>query len=274
MSLGLTFKGIHSSTYHLVMKSSNRQALSSVTRYTKQVPGYTGLIDFGNDTYTEVQKVVTLQYNYHLSMPELIETTEKVTVWLYNDGEYHDLTFDDAPTRVYKAKVISQIDISPNNSLVGISVTFACNPPWPYLNGILQTPEEITWQTAAKDGNQYMQEFTTSGHMRFSNIGTLLATPKIKLLNNIPSGLKLTYSGDSWQYDASLANDGIIIDSSNQSVTRASDGHNLYQNVNPTKDTYFYFAPGQINIDITVTGLGTWPNNLIIIVEFTPQGVG
>ena len=274
MSTGLTFKGIHSSTFFLVMKSNNRQPLSNVTRYTQQVPGLHGVIDYGNDTYAETQKTVLLQYNYHLSMANLMEQAEKVAAWLYNDGEYHDLIFDDQPTRIFKAKVVSQIDVSPGNSLVGLSVTFVCNPPWPYVNGVLQTPEEIIWQTAVKDGNQYMQAFTAPGHMRFTNIGTLAAVPKIKLLNNIPAGLKLTYNGDSWQYDASLTNDGIIIDSANQTVTRASDGHNLYQNVNPTKDTYFYFAPGQVNIDVTATGLGAWPNNLIIIVEFTPQGVG
>lgn len=270
---GLSFKGVHSSTFKLVMKSNNRQPLSAVTRYTQQVPGFDGVIDFGNDTYTETQKTVLLQYNYHFSMAELMAQTEKVTAWLYNDGEYHDLVFDDQPTRVFKAKVISQVDLAPNNSLAAISVTFVCNPPWPYVGGVLLTPEEIIWMTAVQDGNQYYQEFTAAGHMRFLNIGNQPVKPKIKLIGNIPDGLNLAYNGAQWQYNAALQYDSIIIDCAAETVTRGSDGSTLASNVDQSKSAFFSFSPGQINIDVTASGLGNWPQSLVILAEFTPQEV-
>ena len=268
-----SYGDIDSSEFGITCDRETHFILPEQRQYTQEVPGMDGVIDYEIGGYGV--RVMPVDLYFDGDFADLRANREQIIAWISNaKGKAKKLIFGDDPTRYYMAKCLSALNFTVTSDRKIGTVQFTSNPPWAYIDGVLQTPEEITWQTAVKDGNQYMQEFTESGHMRFSNIGTLLATPKIKLLNNIPAGLKLTYSGDSWQYDASLANDGIIIDSSNQSVTRASDGHNLYQNVNPTKDTYFYFAPGQVNIDVTATGLGAWPNNLIIIVEFTPQGVG
>jgi phage-related protein len=138
---------------------------------------------------------------------------------------------------------------------------------------VLQTPEEINWQTCLKDGNQYLQEFTAPGHMRFTNIGTLPVKPQIKLLGNITSGLNIAYNGMQWQYNAGLRYDSIVIDCVAETVTRGSDGANLMPYVDAEKDAFFNLQPGQINIDVTATGLGTWPQSLIVIVTFDPMGV-
>ena len=271
MRNGLTFKGIHSSTYDIVTKSVNRQLLPGVTRFTQQVPGMHGVIDYGNDTYGEKTISTLLQHNYNHKMSNLMEWAEQVVAWLYDDGEYHDLIFDDQPTRVYHAKIAANIDLSPDHSLAALQVVFTCNPPNPFVNGVELTPEEIIWNTAAKDGNQYMQEFTANGHMRFTNIGTLPVKPKITLLNNVPAGTAITYNGSTLTYTALSQYDSVIIDCESETVTRGSDGANLYSNIT---GSYFEFAPGQINLDIVATGIGVWPANLIVLVEFTPQEVG
>ena len=265
----LEYGEISGDTFGIYYMNESFTILPSQRKYSQTVPGKSGYIDFGIGGY----ETLTIKMDLYCFNTYDATLVGNVAAWLSNiNGQPKKLALSKDPTKYYMAKVYTGLEFGGGTKLG--TVEFECNPPYAFIDGVLQTPEEITWQTAVKDGNQYMQAFTAPGHMRFTNIGTLLATPKIKLLNNIPAGLKLTYNGDSWQYDASLVNDGIIIDSASQTVTRASDGHNLYQNVNPTKDAYFYFAPGQVNIDVTATGLGAWPNNLIIIVEFTPQGVG
>lgn len=202
-------------------------------------------------------------------MPDLMNLLAQIEAWLFSDGEYHDLSLDYDPTRIYQAKVVSKFDASPSNPSISLQVTFVCNPPFPYLNGVLQTPEEVLWQTATKDGNQFMQEFTTSGHMRFTNIGTQPAKPKITLLNNVPAGLTLTYNGGTITNNVDLKYDSMIIDCSAETVTRGSDGANLLTNIS---GDYFTFQPGQINLDIAAA-VGAWPDNLIVLVEFAPLGV-
>lgn len=273
MSYGVNFKGKSSLDFGFIMKSSNRQLFPDVTRQTVQIPGVAGLVDFNNDTYGEKQIDVLLQNSFP-DMSDLMNLMEQVGAWLYDDGEYHDLSFDDQPTRIYKAKMATKIDVSPDSAVIALQVSFVCNPPWPYVNGVLLTPEDISWNNQDQlSDTQWMKSFTTSGNLRITNTGTLPAKPKIKLLNNIPSGLLLAYSSAQWQYNASLYGDGIIIDCESETVTRMSDGVSLLGNVDGGKDAFFELHPGQIEIDVTAPGIGAWPSNLIVIVDFTPQGV-
>ena len=184
---GLNYKSITSKSFGLVMKSENRGLLPEITRQIITVPKRMGSVDFNNDTYNEKTITVSLQKTYKSSAEAMAES-ELLSAWLYNDGNYHDLFFDDAPTRVYKAKVVAKVDITPYKT-VAIQVTFVCNPPFPYVNGILLTPEEILWTTADLDGNQYIQSFSADGLMRFVVSGNSNIKPKITLLNYIKSGL-------------------------------------------------------------------------------------
>lgn len=265
--MGLTFKNIHSDTLNLIVKSVNRQLFPDVTRYTQSVPGLDGVIDYGGDTYGSKQIGVLLQYNHRHNMTNLMEQSEKIGAWLYNDGQYHDLIFDDQPTRVYKAKMATKVDLSPGD---GFSVSFVCNPPWPYVDGVPLTPADILWTTAEKEDNQFIQEFTESGYMRFVNQGSLPVKPIIKLTGNIPTGLTLAYGAAEWQYNAAIYNDGIVINCESETVTRMSDGENLLSNV---EGDFFELATGNIQLDLTATGLYVWPDSVTVLVDMTPQEV-
>ena len=265
--MGFTFKNIHSDDLNIIVKSVNRQLFPNVTRFTQSIPGLDGVIDYGGDTYGSKQISVLLQYNYKHNMANLMEQSEKVGAWLYNDGLYHDLIFDDQPTRTYKAKMATKVDVAPG---AGFSVTFFCNPPWPYVNGVPLAPADILWTTAEKDGNQYLQEFTGNGYMRFVNQGDLLVKPVIKIMGYIPSGLTLSYGDVALEYTNAIVYDGIIIDCFNETVALMSDGTNLLNNVN---GDFFEFSSGNIQLDLTVAGLDEWTESLFIIVDMTPQEV-
>jgi len=270
--IGLAFKGIHSSVFNLIMLSDNRTVLSDVVQQTKFVPGY-GIVDFGNDTYNP--KPLTVNFTYcAASLEDLQIQTEQIGGWFYNDGTYYDLIFDDAPNRKYKAKVTGKVDLS-QSSLVGkISVEFICNPPYPFaLDNSPVSPADVAgrllWDTMKLDGTQYLQDLTANGTIKFTVGGAHPVKPVIKLIGNIASGLTLTYGAYTWKYNAALLFDGIIIDCAAQTVTRMSDGVNLFPNVDTVKDDYFNLAIGQQSIGVTGV-VGVWPNDLTIAVEFTP----
>ena len=274
---GLTFKGINSSTFNIVMKSDNRQVLPNVTRFIKTLPLYAGSIDFGMDTYQEKTIKVILQYNYKMQ-PSLLQTTaEQISGWLYNDGNYYDLIFDDMPNRKYKAKVTTAVDLSQVNSLGTFPVEFTCNSPFPYdLSNNPITPADVQarllWDTALldSDGITYVQEFTTDGTMQFTNKGTLSVKPVIKIIGYMPNGLTVLSGMHGWQVTKTFLYDCLVFDCNASTITLQSDGSNQYSNVVSINDAFFSIASGQNSISISGVG-GAFPNNLAISVTFTPQ---
>jgi predicted phage tail component-like protein len=255
--------------FHITCDRETQFILPEQKQYTQEVPGMDGVIDYEIGGYGV--RVMPTKLYYEGDYAELRANRERIIAWLANDkGKAKKLVFGDDPTRYYMAKCFSAIDFTFTSDREIGTVQFVSNPPWCYIDGVLQTPEEIAWQTAVKDGNQFMQEFTASGHMRFTNIGTQAVKPKITLLNNVPAELAITYSGGTITNNVELKYDSMIIDCSAETVTRGSDGSNLLPNIS---GDFFDFQPGQINLDIFAT-LSAWPDNLIVLVEFIPQGVG
>lgn len=263
---GLNFNGRNSKEFGFVMKSVNRQLIPEIRRQTVQVTGLHGIVDFERDAYGTKEITVILQYIYK-NTSHLMQHLEQVGVWLHSDGKYHDLYFDDQPDRVYRAKLSTKVDVSPNNRTAALEVTFLCNPPFPYVNGVPLTPENIIWNTAELDGYQWRQEFTSSGVIRLTNTGTTAAKPIIKLVGKFDE-LTLECDDQTWHYTAPLVYDGIIIDCENETVTRMSDGENLFSNVDPDADDFISIPAGQAEINVTASGIDEWPDNLIIFIEF------
>ena len=263
---GLNFNGKNSKDFGFVMKSENRQLIPEIHRQTVQVTGLHGLVDFEKDTYAPREIMVLLQYIYkNTSM--LMQHLEQVGAWLHSDGKYHDLYFDDQPDRVYRAKLGTRVDVSPNNKNIALQVSFICNPPFPYVNGVPLTPEDIIWNTAEPDEGQWIQTFTESGVMRFTNPGTSSVKPVIKLIGYFEE-ITLECDGQTWHYTAPLVYDGIVIDCDAETVTRMSDGESLFPDVDPSADDYFELPAGQVEIEVTATGIGAFPDSLTIAVEF------
>lgn len=265
-----SYGGVDSSAFGITCDRETHFILPEQRKYVQEIPGIDGVIDFGIGGYGV--RVMPISIYYSGDYATLRANREKIIAWLSNsNGQTKDLIFGDEPEKTYKAKIYSALNFENTADRKIGSIQFEANPPWCYINGVAQTPEEITWQTAVKDGNQYMQEFTAAGHMRFTNTGSLNAKPVIKLLNFVPAGLTITYNGHTITNNAVIKYDSMIINCSAETVTRGSDGTNLFSSI---AGGYFEFQPGQINLDIATSSLSTWPNSLIIIVEFTPQGMG
>ena len=275
--IGVTFHGIHSSSLLLNMVSDNRGIFPTATRKTVQVPLLHGSVDFEMDTYDELSQRITFSYNFHNDTKKLREFARDVRGWLYNDGKYYDLIFDDEPDRKYRAKVVAAVDLSQTATKGSFTVEFICNPPYQLL--LNNTPvtgadeqARLLWDTATLDatGCQYTQTFSANGTMRFTVAGASPVKPIIKLIGYIPSGLTLTYGTTVWMYNAEMLYDGIKIDCALESVTRMSDDANMFGNVNATYNDYFELAIGQQSIAVYGVS-GAWPKNLTVAVEFAPQ---
>lgn len=269
-----TYGGVSSSTYNITCNREIHSILPDQRKYTKEIPLKDGYIDFGIGGYGIRQISVDLFFDGTYN--ELQAMREQIIVWLSNsEGVAKQLAFSDEPNRYYLAKIYSALNFElKTNNQIG-TIVFECNPPWQYENGILLTPLEIAWNTTdGLDGIQYVKTFTASGSVRLTNTGTQPVKPVIKLIGYIKSGLNLTYGTQQWQYDADLIYDGIVIDCANETVVQASSGANLFGNVNAIKNDYFEFASGQIEITVTATGLSSFPNDLVMFIEFTPQDMG
>jgi len=269
-----SYGGIDSSEYGITCSRETHSILPEQRKYVKDVTYMDGTVDFGIGGYGV--RVMTVDVYFYGDYFILRANREKIIAWLANyNGTAKQLIFGNDPTKYYLAKTYVAIQFeNTTDGHIG-SIQFEANPPWQYSNGILLTPAQISWNTTdLVIGNQYVKDFTASGSVRLTNAGTMSAKPIIKLIGNIPSGLMLSYNGAQWQYNASILYDGIKIDCNAQTVTRISDGVNLFGNVSLTKYAYFNLAPGQIEIFLTASGLGVYPLNLTMIVEFNPQYMG
>lgn len=269
-----SYGGVESSTYNMKMGDETHSILPAQRKYIKEIPGLDGHVDFGIGGYGA--RIITMPIFYTGTWANLTANREAIIAWLANtDGAAKQLILGKSPTKYYIAKCYSAIEfkVTPNRQIG--TIVWECNPPWQYEDGILLTPAEIAWNTTdAVEDNQYIKEFTASGSIRLTNTGTAPVKPIIKLLNNIPSGLTLTYGASEWTYNGEVLHDGIVIDCDAETVTRMSDGANLFDNVDPAADDYFELAAGQIEISVTATGLGAYPLNLQMIVQFDPVDLG
>lgn len=277
MSVGVSFGGVSNDDLGLIYISDTRTILTDATRYTVQIPGLHGDVDFGMDTYAVKPLDVVLRSVW--SDADLRTQQSRIAQWIYTAGQYRDLIFADQPDRKYRAKVISKLDCPMDVGFTDFTISFIANPPFVYLLSNLPiTPEDAAaraaWDTAALDdlGLQYIQTFAADGDMRFTVGGHLPVACTIKLIGYIPSGLTLTYNGQTWKYNQLLAYDGIRNDSDAETSWRMSDDANLYDNVDYLngKDDYFILQPGQQTIHVAGVA-GMWPQNLTVCVEFAPM---
>ena len=106
--VGFIFNDIHSSDLGIVRTSDgsrfNENLLPTIQDKTVQVPGGDGTYFFGS-YYTQKQFTIPFAFN---ALTE--EKFLKLKTWL-GDKKVHDLIFDEAPYKVYKAKVTGSATI-------------------------------------------------------------------------------------------------------------------------------------------------------------------
>lgn len=259
------FGGIESGTFDITCGTERHSILPAKRKYTQEIPGLDGVIDFcigGHEV-----RVITLPIYFDGNYADLRANREKIIAWLYNDGTAKKLVFGNAPDRYYLAKIYDAIDFENVNDRHIGDLQFECNPPWQILeDGTVLTPEQLRWVNCECDTNQFVKEFTENGVMQFVNSG-LPVKPVIKIIGNIKSGITLTYGSQSLKINADIVFDGIAVDCNNETVTRLSDGENLYEFIDNDADNFFEFASGNIALQISQDNIGEYPDSITVIVE-------
>ena len=106
--IGFTFNGVHSDTLGIKRTSEgsrfNENLLPTIQDKTVQVPGGDGMYHFGS-YYTQ------RQFNVSYAFDALTESQLARIKAVFGDKKIHDLIFDEAPYKVYKAKVTGSASI-------------------------------------------------------------------------------------------------------------------------------------------------------------------
>lgn len=259
------FGGISSGAFDITCDTERHSILPAKRKYTQEIPGLDGVIDFGIAGHDV--RIITLPIYFDGDYAELRANRENIIAWLYNDGTAKKLVFGNAPDRYYLAKIYDAIDFENVNDRHICDIQFECNPPWQILeDGTVLTPEQLLWVNCDRDINQFVKEFTSSGVMRFVNSG-LPVKPVIKIIGNIQSGITLTYGMQSLKLNLDSIFDGIAVDCNDETVTRLSDGENLYEFIDNAADDFFEFDSGSIELQVSQDNIGEHPNSITVIVE-------
>ena len=184
--IGFTFNGVHSSDLGIMRVSDgsryNDNLLPTIQDKTVQAPGRDGTYFFGS-YYT--QRV----FNVSFVFDELTEEQLKRVQAVFGDKKIHDLIFDEAPYKAYRAKVTGSATIkyipfgqgATNRVYKGEgSVQFTAYDPYArsvhkFLNEYTQTEDEKKeWKDAAKLQN------TQGNYDKITNNKIMLYNPGVK----------------------------------------------------------------------------------------------
>ena len=132
MKTGFTFKGVHTSTMGVTMRSKSRPILPEVRQSLLTLPSADGTLDYSaaneyGRSMSEDRMFTVLLYVSAADVFDLQCKASKLAVWLMGSGE---LIFDDMPEAVWEASVFDGIDFVPESQgrKALITVNFRVQP--------------------------------------------------------------------------------------------------------------------------------------------------
>lgn len=121
---GFTFNNVHSSTVGLYMDTPERTIKPALRTNMYVIPGRSGTLDYGGDTYDTIEITVKVAYRADYS-PDMRAKQRAVAEFLAASGP---LVFDDEPDKAYTAKVVEAVDMDEVVRTGTMEVTFLCQP--------------------------------------------------------------------------------------------------------------------------------------------------
>lgn len=122
--LGLSFNYVHSSSVGLYMDTPERTVKPALRTNMYTVPGRSGTLDYGGDTYDMIEITVKLAYRADTSS-NMRSQQRAVAEFLAASGP---LVFDDEPDKMYVAKVVNAVSLEEVVRTGTMEVTFQCQP--------------------------------------------------------------------------------------------------------------------------------------------------
>lgn len=262
-----SFGGIESSRFFISCDTETHSILPEQRQYVIEIPGMDGVHDYNIRSYGT--RIITKKVYFDGDYAFLRAHQEEIMAWLANSGQYKKLIFGDKSNRYYMAKVVSAIEFSNTTNREIGSVQFVCNPPWQYsAEGMALTPEYYALINSTVDNNQFVLEINNvPAVMKLYNNGQPVK-PVIKLIGYNPNLTTFMFGDKEISFcGTSDIFDGIVIDCESETVTRMSDGENLYSSM---IGDFIEVPHGYSEIAFVRAGDGQYPVSLTAIVEFTP----
>jgi len=126
---GVKFNGVHCKTHKLTMTSSTRHLLPENKDTYVEIPHKSGSFLIPDKSL----KDIFIDVNFTLkkdTLPELFAAARLVAAWL-TTNDRRPLIFDDDPTYIYNAKVVSGItleQLTDFEEIADFTVSFRCDP--------------------------------------------------------------------------------------------------------------------------------------------------
>ena len=243
--LGFTYNGVHSSELGIVRTSNGSRfdegLLPTIQDKTVPVPGGDGTYYFGS-YYTQKQFTVSIAFDSLTA--EQLETMRT----LFGDKQIHDLIFDEAPYKIYSAKVtgtatIKHIPFDENDKRVYKgegSIQFTCYSPYAicktkYLNEYSDSLGRA-WKDSSGllDAQDTYDKINDQGKIRLYNPGVKDADWRMTISTEGSSGISISLNepyenrGLVISWDEAYIPDQLIIDTKANLVKWEDEIYNEY----------------------------------------------
>lgn len=237
MKKGFSFKGIHSNSMGVSVKTQSRPILPEAKRITFEPSAGDGVRDLstynsrGRVLYNERQFTI----NMHIKADNITDLQYKLTrvaSWLSGTGE---LIFDDLPAVIWKASMLAALDYAPERAgkQAIISISFLAEPfayaPFNALGGI-PIGTKIPIGAKIPIGFPETLTYSVSGETTIEvvNIGTAPTRPIITI-NNPVGTYTVEIGGVSIKAGLSnnVLSDALIINCENYTVTAVNSPNGL-----------------------------------------------
>ena len=269
---------IDSSTFDLVCRSIKRPLLPPMKTNYIEMPGRSGIFDFGGNEY-DIREL-TMQIGYiGRDYFELRSRARDIANWL-SSKQLSPLILNDEPDKYYLARVADGVDLNTLWESGTAEITFICQPFAYFITSTCGIPSlywdtaDIPWESAIPIEGLGLFDFTTTvpTTITFNNPGNRqinFKSPQGSMslikINGSWTTLSLIINGGQLNYTESGSGE-LIIDNVNMNVKL--NNINALGNISGDIDTFLEILPGVNTMDIQGTGL-----NISITMDFIPMWI-
>lgn len=248
------FNSVDSSVFSLVCKSVKRPLLPAVKVNRIEIPGTSGMYDFGDHEYS--MRTITMKIQYiGTSFAELRTRARQIAAWLSN-GFWQKLIINDESDKYYLARVTGEIDLQSLWESGSADIAFDCQP-------FAYSVVESIFTTTATGAKTY--EFTNDG-TRDVNFKSPQGSKSLITVTGTWTTLVFGLNGTSLTYGLAGTGATLVID--NVEMTAVKDSVNSFSNLTGDIDEFLSIIPGLNTLSIGGTGL-----NISVEIKFIPMWI-
>lgn len=258
--VGITFKGIHSSSFEIFIEEITRPLRAARREKTMVVQGRHGAYRFPGETYDS--KIVQVKFKSvdKTKVAARLKVRE-IAEWLSGKGM---LWFDDEPDKCYNAVIYSDVPLDVNYILSGFIIQFECAPfdSLKYKANDIILDSDLLLDSRIRLDDSYSFSINASGTVEVNNFGTFAVRPVIEITGSF-STFSISIGGKTLNYTEAILNETVKIDNDLYTVKKGTT--NKLSVITGDTDYFLELQPGVNEITINGTGL-----NCTVLFDFSP----